>query len=496
MRLRHLRPFLFCALLLFAVNAFARAGGGEHYSSGSSDSSSSGGSDSGDWSFLIEIFFRIIWFFFEETIQYPKVLLPIWAVLALVIYFVFRPIIRGVKFHLPVEVPTVASERPSSRVPGALAALKERDPSFDPDAFLARTDRVFVEVQEAWFLRNLDPVRKHMSDGVYRRFMTLLSLMRIDGQRDGLADIKVLSTGLLDVTRTAAFDCLAVRVHASLRDTDLDASASDDEARRKAQRAPVEEFTEIWTFVRRLDARTKAEGDVSQGRCPNCGAGFEGGNANKCEYCGAIVNSGNYDWVLTQITQPSEYASHQVSASGLEMLLARDPDAAAEVLEDRALLLFWKWLEARALSDVKPLRKLATADALAEIEPLFAGRKQRGVAPKIHNAAVGGTRILAVEAGVDGLDKVHTEIRWSAAIDSPDVDSFRNVLTMVRKSDAKTDRGVGLSNERCGECGAPLTDSDSSTCDYCGHDLTSADREWQFEDSVPAVDWHRARSAA
>jgi hypothetical protein len=491
------------AALLWPAIVLARAGGGQHYSSppsygggggyGGGGYSGYGGYGGGGGG--VDVGWLLYWLF-RLTFDYPLVMIPFWLIVAFVVYRAFQ---SRASVTTPREISRIEERRlvPSQDVTSALDLLRQQDPAFDPDAFFERTRKVFLQIQEAWFLRNLDPVRAYMSDGVYRRFTTLLALMQLENQRNALADAKVASARLLEVTRTEAFDCLTVRVHASMRDTDVPASDSDEAARRKAQSAPAEEFTELWTFIRRRGRTTRPRFDASQGHCPNCGAPFTGGAANKCEYCNAIVNSGNYDWVLSEITQASEYLPHDRTAPGLDALRGRDPDAAAEILQDRALLLFWKWLDACAFGDPKRIQKVATKDAVAGIGGGIDEMKERKEAFVVRIPAVGGTRVAAVETDVGGFDRAHVEIRWSAVLGAGRVSSFanpqpyRSIVTMVRASSAKTDRGVGLSNERCGNCGAPLTNSDSTTCDFCGNDLSEAAKNWQLDALIPIEQWVR-----
>jgi predicted lipid-binding transport protein (Tim44 family) len=469
---RWLGPALFACLAFATSLALARAGGGQHYSppgGGYGGSSPSGGYGSGYYGgggggggglgYLIYLIIRL-------TFTYPLVMIPLWLFVG---YLFYRASQNRASVATPREIRNLDEQRMTPRrdVNDSLAELQRSDPSFDADAFFERTKKVFLEIQEAWFRRNLDPVRQYMSDGLHRRFTTLLALMQLQNQRNGLADAQVLSARLLDVTRTAAFDCLTVRIHASLRDVDVPATDSDEQARKKARAASAEEFTELWTFVRRRDAKTKPGWDASQGKCPNC------------------------DWVLSEITQPSEYLPHDDTAPGLDGLQAHDPDAAPELLQDRGLLLFWKWLEAWAFADVRRLQKLATKEAITEIQAEIDAMAQRKQSFLVHDPAVGGTRVAAVETGGE-QDRVHVEIRWSAMLGgarSPR--PYRSILTMVRSASAKTDRGVGLSTERCGSCGAPLSDSDSTKCDFCGHELSEATLEWQFETLVPYEQWQR-----
>jgi len=489
-RLRLAIPTLL--LMLFpAWNAFARAGGGEHFQSGG-DSGPGGGWDGGGGD--IGDLIRLVYLLVRLHIAYPRAMLVVWIVAILLFWLYSRSTPRATT---KAAYQRIERRRmvPSENLSAAIAALHTRDPGFDPAAFLARTEKAFLDIQEAWFRRRLDAVRHLMSDGTYRRFTTLLGLMQDEGRRDALADCRVVSRRILELEHTDAFDIVSVRIDASMRDTDVPAGTDDEAARARARAARAEEFTELWTFARRPGVQSRTGYDLGQGQCPNCGAPFEGGAANTCTYCKAIVNSGNYDWVLTEITQPSEYLPRRRLPAGLDALYAKDPDAAPEILEDRALLLFWKWLEARASGRPQVLRKLATARGFEAVSGLNASRRLR-----VRTPAVGGADVIAVETGADGFDRVHVDLRWSASISHDSsgapVQPRRHVLVMVRAADAKTDRGAGLSTERCGNCNAPLTDSDSTSCDYCGHDLAGASREWQFEELVPREHWRRPSEVA
>ncbi len=53
-------------------------------------------------------------------------------------------------------------------------------------------------------------------------------------------------------------------------------------------------------FVRSLGVQTKTEtGAMTGHNCPNCGAPLEISSSGLCEYCGSVVTTGQYTWVLT-----------------------------------------------------------------------------------------------------------------------------------------------------------------------------------------------------
>lgn len=477
------RGAVFAAAATWSALAWARAGGGEHYTPGGSSSGDFGGS-SGDGLPLY-----LIWMLLRLTFEHPLVALPIWAVVLFIAWTAnrSRPGSATRRALKRVEHERV---RPQSDLHTSLQRLKEMDPAFDQAVLTERVRKLFREVQEAWFLRDLAPVRRYLTDATYRRFAILLTLMKAEGRRDAQADVRVLGLRPLRVTLGETFESITFEIDASMRDTDVAAHRSDEEARREASHAPEQRFTEMWTFLRRRGAKSTSDAVWGQGGCPNCGAPFTGGETNTCEYCGAIVNSGNHDWVLSEITQASEYTPHPSTDRVLAKLRERDPEAAAEILEDRSLLLFWKWLEACAFADPTRVRQVTTRPAFDRIAASLQDAPKDRV-PLVRIPAVGGADVLASEVDVDGFDRVHVDVRWSAAMGGAATRPRRHVLVMVRKTGATTNRNTGLSTERCGHCSAPLTDSDSTTCAFCGQDLAAAEHQWQFVDLMPRETWSR-----
>jgi hypothetical protein len=483
-------------LVLWGVDADARAGGGEHYSGGSrggggfSGGGGSGFSGGGGDGELVYLAVRLLVWLIEMTFAHPQVMVPVWIGVAFLVWLV-RNSMPGEATRGEILRLDRSRLRPDPGVGAAIDRLRANDPGFDVPRFLDRTRRVFLEIQEGWFLRRLERERAFMSDGLYRRFTTLLALMAAEGRRDAIADARVDGMDILRAGRTEAFDFITVRVDATLRDVEVPANTSDSDARQAAMAAGAESFTELWTFVRRPDATTRSGYGVGQGSCPNCGAPFSGGAAGKCEYCGAIVNSGTYDWVLSEITQASEYLPHDRALHETQRLRMRDPDFSAELLEDRALLLFWKWIEARSLGRPEALRKLSTERGWSNVQA-EAGLGAQGRGPGIALPAVGGADLVALRLDEGGFDHAFVDVRWSAATRGSSMTRpHRHVIELVRSTAGRTDRGVGLANERCGNCLAPLTSSDSTRCDFCGHDFSAASLEWQLESVTRYEAWHR-----
>jgi predicted lipid-binding transport protein (Tim44 family) len=469
--------------------ALARGGGGEHYSRGSDDSG-------GDGDAFFYILFRLI----ELAFYYPKIGIPLIIGFCAVYYFYKR------NLH-----PTGATQRAIERreaeqrthvsemdIQGWVQALKSRDPNFELQTVLDKVRKLFPALQEAWFKRELTPIRPFLSDATYQRFNVQLQLMSSQGVRDAIADVRLLGVQLIGVQQSPWFDSIHVRVRAEMRDTDVPVSASDAQALAAARKVAPEAFTEVWTFVRKPGAQTRIGQDLYQGKCPNCGAPYKGGATNVCEYCGAVVNSGNYDWTLSEITQGVEFNRHMADVRGLREAREADPALNLEILEDRASLLFWKWIDAQSRGDASRLAQVANAEMLSQLSGELEELGKRGQRRVVLECAVGAVTTRAFEVNPDGYDLAHVEIRWSARMGvgpaeqrPPQLPTVpqRWVFTLTRKHGAKTNTSNGMSTDRCPQCNAPLTGSSSGACEYCGTRLDTGDKDWVLAHTFLSETW-------
>ncbi len=483
-------PLVPMLVVLLGTAALARIGGGESFDSGNSSSDSGG-----DAGFIIDI---LVWL----IIRHPTVGIPL-TIVVIIGWVIWKKMNDGDSSTRKAIDKAEAQRRTAvsaTQVDGWVSALKAKDAAFDLMKFFDRTRREFLELQDAWFKRNLEPVRKYLSDATFQRLVTQMKLMDLMGVRDAIADPQVLDLQIIGLEQNDSFDTVHIRVTAQLCDDDAPKNFTDEQALALARKKKPEQFTEVWSFVRKPGVQTKVEGDTSQGKCPNCGAPFEGGAANTCEFCKAIVNSGTYDWVLAEITQGSQFQPHPMVPDGFAKLRQSDPSITTEALEDRASLLFWKWVESQVLSDPGRLAKVASPGFAAEVQGGVDHLEAQGKQKFFVECAVGGvnTQQLSQQGG---KDVAAVEIKWSAKIGigpkggkPPALPSQpqRYVMLLERASGAKSSADNGMATNRCPQCHAPLTDNGQPSCEFCGTVLNSGERDWVVQD-FGGWEWWKAK---
>ncbi len=464
-------------LLLAPAVALARAGGGEGFGGGGGGFG--GGGSGGGGALLFELLYFLV-------LLHPLIGIPLMIVVG-VIYYMTHTSVAG--YYRGRRTQRGLDAMDSNREAAALASLQQRDPAFQLDRFYQRVQTAFLKIQDAWCAQNPHSVRPFISDGVHERFGLQFLEQKEEGVRDRMENITVQAVQLAQLTSDNVFDTAVVRIDAGA----VDQQVSLADARVLSGSSQSEDFTEYWSFLRRRGARSTDKDGLIEGHCPNCGAPIELNAGARCENCHAQLRSGQYDWVLVQITQESEWRPEYPKVlPGVCALEQRDPDFTPADLEDRVSVLFWRKARADRLGKVDPLLKVATPEFTRAYQQLLAA-PATGERAFWGDCAVGGVETLGVIPG-DGQDQALVEIRWSArryqvdaqgqARRTPESNLARNLMVLGRKAGVKTDTAAGISSAHCPQCGAPVVDDASDKCGYCGAIFNDGSRGWVLTDML------------
>jgi uncharacterized tellurite resistance protein B-like protein len=476
-----------CLVLVLPQVLFARAGGGEGWGGGGGGSGGGGGGG-GDLDGIIYLVIQLI----RLCIYYPHIGLPVLVVVLVVVVYAYR---AGHFAHEGRVIRQGHVAFDANREVEGVAKLQERDPAFDATHFFYRIGTGFLKVQDGWSAQDLSHVRPFISDGIHERFSLQFGEQKQVGYRNVMENVKVHAVRLAQVHSDYLFDEATVRIDASAADYRI---ALHDGRIIKGSRAP-QPFTEYWSFLRRRGVQTKLDRPgLIEGNCPNCGSGIEMNQFANCKNCGALLRSGEYDWVLAEITQASEWTpGRRHDLPGLDSLRERDPEFNLQHLEDRVSVMFWRKTMADRIADVRPFRKVATeafADAYAAN---FRSQAERSFFGECAVGAVTTHGFYRDDGGGDssrGRDHALVEVRWSGTqyVIRPDrlieiTDHTlvtRSLFVLARAGEAVSDAGRAISSAHCTKCGAPEADTASNACDYCGQVLNDVTRDWVLTDIV------------
>jgi hypothetical protein len=467
-------PWLLAAaapvVAVLATDAFARGGGGGNFGGGGGGGDGGGGGGG----IIIWLLLRLI----QLAFAYPPIGVPLLLV-ALFIAWKWFNAKRDDYTGNVIRRGSVAID--AARQADLGRRLQARDPSFDPEAFKLRVRAAFRKTQVAWCAQDLTAIRPFVSDGVHERFALQLDEERALGYRDRMDDLTVDGVSIVHAGFEGAFDVVTLRVSATARDYRVSLTTGH---RLTGSDLP-ESFAEYWTFLRRRGAKSPAgRPGLLEGNCPNCGDAVEGNQFADCRTCKSRLRSGEFDWVLAEITQSGEWTPRAAATiPGVAELVEGDREFCAEAMEDRASVAFWRWAMAMRLGDAKPLAGIASDDVVRAVADAAAdtpsGRRYVG------ECGVGAVEVV----GVVRDEKVHNalvEVRWSGTefearggvprrLDRTGVRSW--LLVFERAASAKSRIGDSFSSAHCRGCGAPA-ETTASVCAYCKEPLTDVNLGW------------------
>jgi predicted nucleic acid-binding Zn ribbon protein len=484
------------ALTTSAASALARAGGGQGFHGGGGGGFGGGfgggghsggggfgrgpGGGGGDGADLINL---LIWLF----ITHPGMGIPL--LIAAVALFIWAQR-NGAMAYQSSVIRRGNALLSANEQAAMLAPLQAADPAFDLQAFLARATEAFRKIQTAWSAQDLRTVRPFISDGVHERFSLQFDEQRLLGYRNLMDRVSVEGASIAQVRSDHLFDELAVRISASATDYNV----ALDGGSRLSESDSSGSFVEIWSFLRRRSTQTTVgqggRAGLIEGNCPNCGAAIEMNQNANCAHCGALLRSGQYDWVLAEITQESEWArGERTDMPSIQAMIARDPDFSLQDLEDRASVVFWRRAASERTAGVAPLKKVADPAFCVALDAALKARQRSGY-DYFGECAVGSVDTLGMVSGDrDGQtwDRALVEVRWEGklfiATDGKPRRTNRStlsrmVLELSRRGGVKTDAGKAVSSAHCPNCGAPESAASSSACEFCGQVLNDGSRTW------------------
>lgn len=491
MKLKINRSFLLLllsgAVILICDAVLARAGGGGGFSGGGGGGGFSGGGSSGGGGGLGVI----IYFLIRLIIEKPLIGIPLAIAIGFGFYITAKNT-RSASMSRTIRRGNTAAA--SLRLRSEIDKIVARDPAFSADIFKQRCAKLLPDVQYAWSAQEMLPVRHFISDGVFERFSLQIEMQKGSGLRNIMENVEVIGSRLIDAESDEHFDTIHLAVTAQA----VDKLVTLDGKRTLQGSSTPERFTEIWTFLRRPGAKTLERPGLLEGFCPNCGTQLKLSTSTTCESCGALINSGEYDWVLSEITQQEVWHPHRHQAiAGVDLLRKADPGFNTQAIEDKVSAIFWHHRAAEFFANRKLLSGVALPE-FTEREEKFWKKDEHGRHRFYADAAVGSVDLAEVIPGSTPEDpnRVRVLVEWSGHRELAKVPGLikprwelsrlmRQEYVLMRKQGVKSIEKAALTSLHCPGCGAPQVAESTGECRYCGLAQNDGSNSWVLEAVSP-----------
>jgi len=153
---------------------------------------------------------------------------------------------------------------------------------------------MFVMLHTAIMLEDLSRVDHFISDEVYSKYKEKIEELQKNNYIKIYDELNVRSTEIIDTDIVDDKIIVKVLIISRYMDYILDKSSGNLVSGNNNSRIEKENYL---MFEKRLNAKKL---EISR-ECPNCGANMNINQSGKCEYCGSIFNTEDYDWIITKI---------------------------------------------------------------------------------------------------------------------------------------------------------------------------------------------------
>lgn len=174
--------------------------------------------------------------------------------------------------------------------------IQEFDPLFSEEKMLSWSRNLFIKLQNAWTARDWEPMRPFETEELFEQHKNQVQGY-INTNRINVMDrIAVNYACLYSFRKEGDKDILEIALKSTMKDYII-----DETTKKVLEGNPNQDRTTVYklTFERKSGVLTKeGEIEINTTNCPNCGAPTEVTSSGKCDYCGSIITTRDYGWVL------------------------------------------------------------------------------------------------------------------------------------------------------------------------------------------------------
>lgn len=237
------------------------------------------------------------------------------AVFTVIVILAFAYLMSKKRKYTPVNHNSVPAFTVRDNTGEISNALMEYDPAFSSEKFLSWAKEAFITLQTAWSERDFDKVRNFEKEELFNQHKRQLDEYISKGWINELSRININQAYLFKYVRDNDYEYLTVYF-----DTRMGDYIKDEKTGNIIKGDPAKDYylKYLYTFMRKTGVLTDpAKSNKSVTNCPNCGAPTTVTSSGQCEYCGSVITTGEFDWVLSDITGINERTN--IGSGGVEI---------------------------------------------------------------------------------------------------------------------------------------------------------------------------------
>ena len=200
------------------------------------------------------------------------------------------------------DTPAQRAERAESRANrAALTPIGEYvkfDPDFNAAALCEKAANLYVQMQNGWTAKDIEPLRPYFTDELFTQMERSLQGYVQRGETNVVERIAVLDVTPRGFCQTGGEDHILLRLRTRITDyTVKDGTQQVIRGSREKEKF----MTYEWELLRPTGIKTAVDGGTKRVTCPACGAPLDVNASARCPYCSTVLQQQAQSWVISAI---------------------------------------------------------------------------------------------------------------------------------------------------------------------------------------------------
>lgn len=368
-----------------------------------------------------------------------------------------------------------------------------RNKSFDKEVFFRKVEIAFKMIYETLEEKDLNYIKKFASHSLLKRYESQIEMMKKVKANYNFSNLIIEKIVIDEYECEPDYDIIHVGVMARV---EVNYYSIANPILNYSDR---EKFVEYLSFMRK---RGSKDGDIyTNNNCPNCASPLDNQNdISKCSYCYSIITSGEYDWILAEVTQGDDYLYNRSAKrdfriyNKLDKLSSINNDFSVQKIEDKVSNGYIQILYALANNNLTLIKKFVDKSLY---EKLLLKEKDFLYIKFFINHL---TLIDLFEKDLYNYLDLKVKISYQRAKFIDDklefIDETLNkkmeVIRVMRKQNSFIPKGE-LYSHTCPSCGGVIPSTSSTHCSYCHIELSNPEHEWIIVDIIPWMEYSLSR---
>lgn len=172
--------------------------------------------------------------------------------------------------------------------------LLKIDTTFNEGMFITKVNNIFIMLHSAIMMDDLNRVKHFISEGLEEKYEKLLNDYNARNVRQMYDELNVKETTIQDIQINKDSVIIKVEIVSRYMDYLVDKTTGTFISGYNDHR--IEKINNL-EFTKKINSKKY---NIDK-KCPSCGANININRNGKCDYCGTIFDTENYDWILTSI---------------------------------------------------------------------------------------------------------------------------------------------------------------------------------------------------